>query len=97
MKISLDTKYFNPYKNITRQSLSTAREVRTSQNFDGITLSSSPDISSEKAFADSLSSRILLEIKKPASSEKISNLQSQVEQGTYEADINAIVDRIMLS
>lgn len=97
MKIDFNTKYnISPYRNISRQSALTSENMKTSQNFDGIILSSAPDVSAEKTFADSLSSRLSLEVKQPVSADKIKELQKQIEQGSYEIDINTIADRIML-
>lgn len=98
MKINFNTKYnISPYnKTVSRHSASVAEDAKAPQNFDGLILSSAPDISAEKAFADSLSSRLLLEIRQPVSTDVVKELQSQIEQGTYEVDMNSIADRIML-
>lgn len=66
------------------------------RNFDAITINSENELSQEKQFAASLTSRLSIELRKPTNSGMIQDLQQQIEQGTYEVDVNSIVDKIML-
>lgn len=101
MKINFDTNYIAPYNNMKKTITKPTDTTKSMRKFDEITIhssahSSAESVSSEAAFVDSVSKRILLEIRKPTSPEKIEELQQQIEQGTYEVDINRIADRIML-
>lgn len=101
MKINFDTNYISPYNNMKKTITKAADTVKPTRNFDEITIHSavvnpSDSASAETVFADALSKRLLLELRKPTSTQKIEELQQQIEQGTYEVDINRIADRIML-
>lgn len=96
MKITLNTNYVPPYRDMKKPAGQTMGAAKATRNFDEITIHSKANLSEEEIFADSLSNRLLLEVKQPVSKEKISELQEQIQQGTYEVDLNSIVDKIML-
>lgn len=96
MKITLNTNYIPPYRDMKKPAGHTMGTTKASRNFDEITIHSTANLSEDKLFADSLSNRLLLEVKQPVSKEKIREIQEQIDQGTYEVDLNSIVDKIML-
>ena len=101
MKINFDTTFIPSYNNMKKTIAKSADTVKPARNFDEITIhaaavNSSDSTATETAFADALSKRLLLELRKPTSPQKVEELQQQIEQGTYEVDINRIADRIML-
>lgn len=69
---------------------------KTVRNFDAITINSENELSQERQFVSSLTSRLSIELRKPANSGMIQDLQQQIEQGTYDVDVNSIADKIML-
>lgn len=92
---SLD--YFNTSYMETKKSSATAPAAhKLSRNFDGVTIKSEQSPTAEQIFAGKLSSRISLEIRQPVSEKKITDLQEQIQKGSYEVDVNAIADKIML-
>lgn len=88
--------YYTHQMDLKRQGSAPSAPRSTASNFDGITIKSEQTISPEKVFADTLSARLSLEVKKPVSSLKIQDLQQRIAKGTYEVDINSITDKIML-
>lgn len=78
-----------------KQTAHAETPAKTSRNFDAITISSEVETSQEQMFASSLTSRLSLELRKPANTGMVEDLQRQIEQGTYQVDVNVIADRIL--
>lgn len=97
MKISINnlSNYRPAPKEITKANSGVCRS-QNSHNFDGITIQTNSILSPEKAFQNQLVQKLSLEVRQPASEKKIEDLKEQIARGTYEIDINAIADRIML-
>ena len=99
MKIELQTPINNYHVSSIdskKQSVPNGTSSKVARNFDAITINSESGLSQEQQFASSLTSRLSMELRKPANSGMIQDLQEQIKKGTYEVDVNAIVDRIML-
>lgn len=98
MKVDLQSKlnYYTPIIDSKRQMPHSSSSRKASRNFDGITIQSGIELNPEQQFADALTSRLSLEIRKPVSPNRIQDLQQQIDQGTYQIDINCIADKIML-
>lgn len=79
-----------------KQPVSAAASSKAAGSFDAITINSESGLSQEQQFVSSLTSRLSIELRKPANAGMIQDLQEQIKRGTYEVDVNAIVDRIML-
>ncbi|MEG2350258.1 MAG: flagellar biosynthesis anti-sigma factor FlgM [Hungatella sp.] len=98
MKIDLQStlNYYTPSIDPKRPVSSSATPHKAAGNFDAITIQSDARISQEDQFSKALASRISMEIRKPASTGKLEQLQQQIDQGNYQVDIPRIADRIML-
>lgn len=79
-----------------KQPALTEASSKPSQKFDAIMIHAEHDRTQEQQFAATLTSRLVLELRQPANAGMLQDLQQQIQAGTYEVDVNAIVDKMML-
>lgn len=98
MKIGLQNvmPHYKPISDSKQQALKTPAAQISTKNFDGIMIRSELDMNQDQQFASSLTSRVSMELRKPVTPDRIAELQQKIDQGTYEVDVNAIADKIML-
>lgn len=98
MKIGLQNimPHYKPISDSKPQTAKTPAAHKTTKNFDGIMISSDLEVSPEQQFASTLTGRVSMELRKPVTPDRIAELQQKIDQGTYEVDVNAIADKIML-
>lgn len=98
MKIGLQNvmPHFKPISDSRHQSLSAPAAQKSDKNFDGIVIRSELGVNQEQQFASLLTSRVSMELRKPVTPDRIAELQQKIDQDTYEVDVNAIADKIML-
>lgn len=65
-------------------------------NYDEITIRSSPQEAMDSKFISTLKNALMKEIKQTASEEKLDLLRQKIEDGTYQVDANKIAERILL-
>lgn len=68
---------------------------KNSSKFDTIEINSDMSIS-DKKFIGEVSSKISKDVRIGNSNQKIDDIKKQIEEGTYEIDINNIVKKMML-
>lgn len=96
MKISFNG--INNYiinRDVEKPAVTSSRSQNT-RNFDGITIHANITASPEKTFQDHLSQKLSMEVRQPVSSQKLEDIKNQIQSGTYEIDVNAIADKILL-
>lgn len=98
MKIGLQNimPHYKPISEGKQQASKTPAAHKTTKNFDGIMIRSDLEVSPEQQFASALTGRVSMELRKPVTPDRIAELQQKIDQGTYEVDVNAIADKIML-
>ena len=90
---SLYTSY-NIQKESAKLQIFEKNQKKTSRsNFDKILISPSTD--SNDKFVNDITSKLSAEVRKPASSEQLNELQQKVAEGTYQIDLDAIVKKIL--
>lgn len=95
------TNYFNTLYNNTKirqnqdQAGITASES-AKYNYDAVTIRSTSPEALDSKFASALNARIKGELQQPTSAEKLEDLKSRIENGTYQVDANKIAERILL-
>ena len=82
----------NPVSNISFDKMMKAKN----KNFDSVIISSKDKALSPENFAGSVSKKISDDVRIPASQEKLDRLKSEIENGTYNVDIDEIAKRMML-
>lgn len=98
MKISLNNilnRYVNPSENI-KTNVSQASQKKISKNFDELIIRSNATVSEDK-FINDLTNKISKEVRTSASSYKVQDIQSQIENGTYQIGLDEVVKKMMLS
>ncbi|WP_352400307.1 flagellar biosynthesis anti-sigma factor FlgM [Anaerotignum sp.] len=73
-------------------NVSTARN----RNCDEIIISSKVEKVDQPTFIDELKNQILNEVNAPSSTQKITNLKQQIEEGSYQLDIDQIAKKMLL-
>lgn len=71
------------------------KAAAASGNFDSISVGNRT-LPEEHTFRELLTSRISMEVRHTAPQEKLDTLSSQISQGTYPIDVDAIADAITL-
>lgn len=97
--------YNNPYLTDTasvsyinrkkEQGTSSSSSAADGHNYDSITISSAPQQTPETSFRERMASRISLETRQSASPQKLDQIQSQIQSGTYVVDSSLIADRLL--
>lgn len=97
MKISLNNRlnhYLNPSEN-AKTNVSKLSQRKISKNFDELIIHSNNTASEDKFISD-LTNKISKEVRTSASSYKMQDIQSQVENGTYQIGLDEVVKKLML-
>ena len=97
MKIASNSLYtsYTVQKETARLQTSEKNQRRIHQNFDKILIQSTPSSDSNDKFVNDITSKLSSEVRKPASSEQLNELQQKVAEGTYQIDLDAIVKKIL--
>lgn len=100
MKIQ-SNQYYNFQSNVVKRSNSSKNEnvtksVCQKRNFDELIIHSRPASVTEESFAADLSTKVSSEVKTASSDEKLDSLKAQIENGTYQIDLDAIVKKMLL-
>ena len=98
MKIASNSLYtsFNIQKETARLHNSEKNQRRIDKNFDKILINSTPSSNANDKFVNDTTAKLSLEVRKPASSEKLKELQQKVADGTYQIDLDAIAKKKLL-
>ncbi len=83
-------------KDKTTQSSTQNTSVSRAKNYDEIIISGKIDIPDQNSFIDELKNKISKEVATPCSEEKIADLKQQIEEGTYQIDIDQIAKKMLL-
>ena len=70
-------------------------EVKGENNFDKVTISGNSKQIMEKQFSEYITNKIIEEVKKPTSSEKLHEIEEAIAQGRYEINPHRIAGRII--
>lgn len=98
MKIGLQSA-ISHYKSVTDikyQSAEAHPAPKGTKSFDELTIHAEQGTNQEQQFISALTSRVSMELRKPVSQSRIDELTQKIDQGTYQVDVNAIADKIML-
>ncbi|MDD4843171.1 MAG: flagellar biosynthesis anti-sigma factor FlgM [Anaerotignum sp.] len=101
MKVSLNS-FFNMQstninKEKTSQPISQSNTVSRAKNCDEIIISAKIEKAEQPSFVDELKNRLTKEVAAPCSQQKIADLKQQIEEGTYQIDIDQIAKNMLLS
>jgi len=101
MKIQTN-QFYNLQPNVTKQSQSSKSEnsagaMYQKRNFDELVIHSRPAQVTDESFAKDVSTEVSAEVKAASSDEKLESLKTQIEEGTYQIDVDAIVKKMLLS
>ena len=100
MKIQ-SNQFFNLQSNMKKQthaanSQNTTSELYQKRSFDELVISSRPAPVTDEGFAADVSKEISAEAKAVSSDEKLESLKAQIEEGTYQIDLDAIARKMLL-
>jgi Anti-sigma-28 factor, FlgM. len=99
MKIQ-SNQYYNFQSNMTKRSNSSKNEntksVCQKRNFDELVIHSRPVSVTDESFAADLSTEVSAQVRAVSSDEKLDSLKAQIENGTYQIDLDAIVKKMLL-
>lgn len=100
MKIS-GNHFLNLHSNSTNnnkatQSSAQNTSVSRAKKYDEIIICGKIDTPDQNSFIDELKNKISKEVATPCSEEKIADLKQQIEEGTYQIDIDQIAKKMML-
>lgn len=87
---------FTKAKDASRSRSASNHDQRVSKNFDEISISRS-SVNPEEAFAKDLASKLSTEVRTPTSTRTLEELRSQIENNTYQPDLDEVVKRLMMS
>ncbi len=98
MGISIDSVRHHYINTVTSGNVENKEVSKSGKGgqFDEILITSSSRQVEEKKMTEELSKRILSEVSVPASQEKIADLKQQIAQGSYQVDVDKLVEKILL-
>lgn len=93
--------YFNLQSNVQKQSQATnsqntISELHQKRSFDELVISSRPASVSNESFAEEVSKQVSNQVQMDTDDEKLKSLKAQIEEGTYQIDIDAIAKKMLL-
>ncbi|WP_312070977.1 flagellar biosynthesis anti-sigma factor FlgM [Anaerotignum propionicum] len=94
--------FFNLQSNAANKDISThvssqSPSVSRAKNYDEIIICGKAETPEQNSFIDALKNKISKEVAAPTTEEKISDLKQQIEEGTYQIDIDQIAKKMLLS
>lgn len=92
--------YFNTLYNTSKmrqnkEQTGSSAPGSTKNNFDAITIHSTSPEALDHKFVSALKASLKEQMKEPVSEQKLEDLKSRIENGTYQVDANKIAERIL--
>ena len=101
MKVSLNSFFnmqsTNKNKEKTSQLLPQSNTASRAKNCDEIIISAKIEKPTQIGFVDELKNRLAKEAATPCPEQKIADLRQQIEEGTYQIDLDQIAKKMLLS